>query len=260
MNLITSLSNTKIKQIVKLANSRSYRYELCLSIIYGKHLIEEAIKHGLLDSVFINQAKINDYSFITQNISESNIYCVNDEVLSKINLSDSITDIVGLIRMKPTMIDNTVYTNDCVILDNIQDPGNLGTILRSCAAARVKNIVLSKSCVDPYSIKVLRSSQGIQFELNVIIIADIARFISDYKYDVIAAMPNAKDSLYARELSTPCAWLFGNEGSGVSKSLLSNVTHQLTIPMPGKAESLNVAMAATVCLFEMQRQRATVRQ
>jgi len=258
MNLITSVSNTKIKQIVKLANSRAYRYELGLAVIYGRHLIEESIKYDLLDSVFISQAKSDDNEFILQNISTDKIYFVNDDVLSKINVSDSVTDIVGLIRIESGAINDEVYENDCVILDNIQDPGNLGTILRSCAACNISNIILSKSCVDPYNIKVLRASQGIQFDLNIIISADIATFIDNYKYEVIATMPDARESIYAHELCEPCAWLFGNEGSGISTSLLSSRTHQLTIPMPGKAESLNVAMAVTICLFEMLRQRTFV--
>jgi TrmH family RNA methyltransferase len=256
MNLITSLTNTKIKQVVKLASSRAYRYESGLAVIYGSHLVEEAIKHNLLDSIFISQAKFSDYDFITKSISEGNIYRVNDEVLAKINLSDSMTDIVGLIKMRPATIDNTVYENDCVILDNIRDPGNLGTILRSCAACNIKNIILSKPGVDPYNIKVLRASQGIQFELNIIILANIIEFIGNYKHDVIATVPNAKDSIYTHELRKPCAWIFGNEGSGVSELLLKKVGYKLAIPMPGNSESLNVAMAATVCLFEMQRQRS----
>lgn len=255
MNLITSVSNNKIKQIVKLAHSRAYRYELGLAVIYGRHLIEESIKYDLLDSVFISQAKNEDYADILQNISDNNIYSVNDDVLSKINISDSATDIIGLIRIKSGKISDAVYENDCVILDNIQDPGNLGTILRSCAACGINNIILSKSCVDQYNIKVLRASQGIQFELNIIISADIAKFIDSYKYEVIATMPNAKESIYTHELYRPCAWLFGNEGNGISSPLLSCVTHQLSIPMPGIAESLNVAMASTICLFEMLRQR-----
>ncbi|HLX52488.1 MAG TPA: TrmH family RNA methyltransferase, partial [Aquella sp.] len=189
MNLITSVSNTKIKQIVKLTNSRMYRYELGLSVVYGRHLIEESIKYNLLESVFIDQTKIAEYTDVLQNISDDNIYSVNDDVLSKINISDSATDIIGLIKIKPGTITDDVYENDCVILENIQDPGNLGTILRSCAATGVKNIVLSRSCVDPYNIKVLRSSQGIQFELNIIILADIAKFIDNYKYEVIATIP-----------------------------------------------------------------------
>jgi len=255
MNLIASVSNTKIKQVVKLANSRTYRYELGLAVIYGRHLIEESIKYNLLELVFIDQTKTAEYTDVLQNISDDNIYTVNDDVLSKINISDSATDIVGLIKIKPGTVDDEVYKNDCVILENIQDPGNLGTILRSCAATKVKNIVLSRSCVDPYNIKVLRASQGIQFELNIMILADITKFIDNYKYETIATMPIATDSIYAHKLSEPCAWLFGNEGSGISASLLSRAKHQLAIPMPGKTESLNVAMAATICLFEMLRQR-----
>lgn len=257
MNLITSVANTKIKQIVKLANSRAYRYELGLAVIYGQHLVEEAIKHKLLDAVFINQANIGDYEFVLQNVDSDKVYLVNDDVQAKINVSESVTDIVGLIRIKSAIAnDSTIYERDCVILENIQDPGNLGTILRSCAACGIDNIIISKSCVDPYNVKVLRASQGVQFELNLITM-DLVGFISEYKHKVIATVPNAKNSIYVQDLKKPCAWIFGNEGAGISSLLLDHVTHHLSIPMPGKTESLNVAMASTICLFEMLRQRTT---
>ncbi|MCE3268976.1 MAG: hypothetical protein K0R49_1228, partial [Burkholderiales bacterium] len=142
MNRIASVSNNKIKQIVKLANSRSYRNELGLAVIYGQHLVEEAQKQDLLDLVFIDQSKFDNNSFL-QHISPEKIYLVNDIVLAKINISDSKTDIIGLIRVK-SGTNNSINESDCVILDNIQDPGNLGTIFRSCAACGVVNVILSK--------------------------------------------------------------------------------------------------------------------
>lgn len=256
MNFITSLSNSKIKQIVKLANSRARRYEDGLAVIYGKHLVLEALKYDVLDCVFINYSKYDDYLDIVKDIAADNVYAISHEILAKINLSDSLTDIIGLIQIKLSAMSDDIYHDDCVILDNIQDPGNLGTIMRSCTACGIKNVLLSKSCVDPYNLKVLRASQGIQFGLNILNNIDIAKFASEYKYDVIATMPNATESIYQYNLTKPCAWLFGNEGAGISKDILENITCRLSIPMQNNSESLNVAMASTICLFEMFRQRS----
>jgi RNA methyltransferase, TrmH family len=255
MNIISSVSNSKIKQIVKLTNSRNTRYEQSLAVIYGRHLVEEALNHKILHSVFINQHKLDDYSEIIPKINTQNIYLVNGEVLAKISISDTVADIIGLIQITSGVISDNIYTTDCVILDNIQDPGNLGTIMRSCTACGINNMLLSKSCVDPYNLKVLRASQGLQFRLNIITAVDIIQFICNYKYSVIATMPGVKNSIYEYDLTKPAAWLFGNEGAGISDGLLDHISHQLAIPMQGNTESLNVAMAATVCLFEMIRQR-----
>lgn len=255
MNLITSISNNKIKQIIKLAASKAYRSELKLAVVYGSHLIEEAIKNNLLYSVFIHQNKMLDYLPRLKKVSADNIYLISDEVKNKINISDSDADIIGLIQIKTMNISENIYQEDCIIIDSIQDPGNLGTIMRCAVACGVKNIILSKACVDPYNLKVLRASQGIQFKLNIFSSVDLLQFIVKYKHTVIATLPGAKDSIYEYNLRMPCAWLFGNEGMGISKQLIDNIECQLAIPMQGDSESINVAMAATVCLFEMMRQR-----
>lgn len=256
MDFITSLTNNKIKQIMKLVSSRANRYELGLAVIYGSHLVEEALRYELLDMVFINQKKIDSYKELVQKIDVNNVYLVNDAVLAKIDIADTATDVIGIIRIKFGVMHNLIYEDDCIILDNIQDPGNLGTILRSCTACGIKNVLLSRSCVDPYNLKVLRASQGIQFKLNVVSEVDIIKFIDNYKYEVIAAMPDAVNSIYKHDLSRPCAWLFGNEGIGISRALSAKASCHLAIPMKDASESLNVAMAATVCLFEMLRQRS----
>lgn len=255
MNVIASATNDKIKQIVKLANSKILRYELNLAVIYGRHLIQEALQHELLHSVFIVDTQYAQYAALLHNFYTDSIYLVREAVFTKINIADSPVAIVGLMRISTSTIHDTIYEKDCIILDNIQDPGNLGTILRSSAACAITNIILSKSCVDPYNPKVLRASQGIQFGLNIMTAVDVAKFVANYKYKLIATMPRAVESIYEYDFIQPCAWLFGNEGSGISQSLLdAPQIRQLSIPC--KTESLNVAMAATVCLFEMCRQRA----
>jgi len=146
---------------------------------------------------------------------------------------------------------------DCVVLEAVQDPGNLGTVLRSAAAAGVRTVVLGKGCADAYAPKVLRAGMGAHFALEICERADLAAWRADYRGRVLATTLGGRPvSLYALDLrGEGHAWLFGNEGSGLSAELAGSADETVLIPMQPGTESLNVAMAATVCLFEQFRQR-----
>lgn len=252
---IESRDNSLVKHFVKLTQNTAYRNETGECMLHGLHLVIEAGKAGLLTTLIINKDSLLKYKdFISLNPSLK-LYSVSQQVMQKISFLDTPVDIVGVANFCPKNLDQEVYTSDCIILENIQDPGNLGTILRAAMASGVSNIIISKGNVDPYNPKVLRSSQGIQFGLNIIQIDDLSDFIRNYKFTVIATTPTAKDSIYLTDLTKPVAWVFGNEGLGISPLLLSGIKEHRTIPMSNSTESLNVAMAATVCLFETYRQR-----
>ena len=246
---IESLDNPLIKQIVKLVTNRSYRQSEGKCIIYGLHLIQEAYKYGMLQSILLE----NDHNY--KNLpTDVQQYTVTPKVMSKINLLDGSYDIVGIAKYKVGH-DININSEDCIILDNVQDPGNMGTILRSAKASGIKNIVLTNGCSDVYNSKVLRSSQGAVFGLNISNINNITTFINNYQGTIIATSPHAKNSLYDMNLLSTNAWVFGNEGSGVSQYILDMVKTKVMIPMQNDTESINVAMAMSVCVFEQMRQR-----
>ena len=253
--MITSKDNILIKQVMKLARESSYRNEQKLAVISGKNLVVEALKSDIIESVLVDESSIAKYTELLQAIATDKIYHVSAKVMEKLNLVDTPTDIVALIKIKEQIFEESIYSADCVILDNIADPGNLGTILRAAVSSGVKNVLLTKGCVDIYNPKVLRSSAGIQFGLNIFSAVNVLDFIAKYKEVVVATTPYTNDSLYAINLCDKVAWVFGNEGAGISQVLLDKIDKKIKIPMVGAAESLNVAMAATVCLFEMVRQR-----
>ena len=143
------------------------------------------------------------------------------------------------------------------MLEDVQDPGNLGSILRSAAAAGVTEIYLSTGCVHAWSPRVLRAGMGAHFALQIHEGVDLAGLVANYPGKVFAAVRDAARSLYSVDLRGEVALLFGNEGAGLSAGLREAAQSQISIPMPGKAESLNVAAAAAVCLFERVRQRAS---
>ncbi len=245
---IQSLDNPLIKQIVKLVNSSSYRNSEKKCVIYGLHLIEEAYKYGFLEIILVDDSR--DYKALPKDVP---IYKVSTKVFTKISLLDGKYDIVGIAGFK--VAHNDIYNEDCIVLDNVQDPGNLGTIIRNAKASGINNILLTNGCVDSYNPKVLRSSQGAVFGVNIIDINDITSFIKIFKGTLIATVPHSQNSLYDMNLRSTTAWVFGNEGSGISSNILNMIDTKVNIPMQNNTESINVAMAMAVCVFEQLRQR-----
>lgn len=251
---IESRDNNLIKKIVKLSQSSSYRKELGLAVIYGAHLVEEAIKYNILESVVIVDSSLNKFSNILNN-GELIVYVTTEVIIDKINVLDGVVEIVGLIKLIPQNTIDYTELNDYILLENVQDPGNLGTILRVAKACGITSICLSNNSVDIYNPKVLRASQGMQFGLKIYTAIDLVDFVANYKGLSIVTTPHTEKTIYAYDLTQSIAWIFGNEGAGISHELLSKVDHLAKIPMLGDTESLNIAMAVTVCIFEMARQR-----
>ncbi|MDR2625420.1 MAG: RNA methyltransferase [Zoogloeaceae bacterium] len=147
---------------------------------------------------------------------------------------------------------------DSLLLDGIQDPGNLGSILRTAAAAGFSQVLLSADCAAPFSPKTLRAGQGAQFQLQIHEAADLAAFLAAFTGPSLATALQDAESLYAIDLRPrPVAWVFGAEGSGVRSPVLAAARQRVRIPMPGaqSVESLNVGHAAAICLFETLRVR-----
>jgi TrmH family RNA methyltransferase len=141
----------------------------------------------------------------------------------------------------------------CVFLDAIQDAGNVGAILRSAAAFGVRHAVLGKGCADAWSPKVLRAGMGAHFSMALVQSADLAQAIAAFGGKVACTVPRDGISIEQADLSGRVGWIFGAEGQGVSKTLAARVTLKVSIPMPGGAESLNVAAAAAICFYEWAR-------
>ncbi|MCM8611855.1 RNA methyltransferase [Accumulibacter sp.] len=144
---------------------------------------------------------------------------------------------------------------DTVVLDGVQDPGNVGSILRSAAAAGFQQILLSADCAQAWSPKTLRAGMGAHFQLAIHEGGDLPAFLTSYHGQSIATAVGAAADLYSAGLAPAVAWVFGSEGQGLRAAVLAATQLQVSIPMPGDCESLNVAAAAAVCLFETVRRR-----
>ena len=235
--MIDSLDNKKIKEITSL-KIKKYRDQYGLFLIEGKHLVDEAKKSGLLEEVILLD---DEYDFDKKLI-------VSEKVMKKLSFQDSLPSIMGVCKIK----DNKLIGSKYLLLDGIQDPGNLGTIIRSSLAFGVDTIVLSKDSVDLYNDKVIRSTQGMIFHINIIR-CDLEDVINKIKGDIKIIGTSLGDSTPLRSIDKleRYALIVGNEGNGVKKEILDLCDDIVRIEMNKDVESLNVGVATSIILYEM---------
>lgn len=258
MKKITSAQNPLVKKLVQLSEKQSFRNKQKMTIIEGAHLTAEWLKRfGVPDFCVISSSskRSEEVEGIIQKCEELNTEIIELEAKIYSKISPVIEGVGILFVVKIPENQCVDFCEDVIILDRIQDPGNFGTILRSAVGFGVKQIICSKGTVSAWSPKVLRSGMGAHFKLQIFENQDLNEVISKVETPIFATSLQAKKSIYDDNFTTKTAWIFGNEGAGVSLELLSKVKNQVIIPQVGEIESLNVAMAATVCLAEQARQR-----
>ena len=234
--MITSTDNKKIIEISKL-NNKKYRKEYGLFIVEGEHLVEEANKCGILKEV---------YSLYDTNYPNS--YLVNEKVMRKLSNLDTIPSIIGIC----SMLKEKELGNKLLILDNIQDPGNLGTIIRSAVSFNVDTIVLSTDTVDLYNYKVIRASEGMIFNINIIT-KDLIPFIKSIKNEYKVLGTDVVNGTQLKDVKKyeKYAIIMGNEGNGVKKEIQELCDSNIYIKLNSLCESLNVAVATSIILYEL---------
>lgn len=241
MQIIESVHNPKVKEWVKL-HQKKYRQQQQQFIVEGEHLVEEALKAGVVQAVVTTRA--------TFEALEVAIYQVSESVLAKLAMTPTHQDIMAICEMvsvEPTQLQRVL------LLDAIQDPGNLGTLIRSALAFEVDAVVLGKGTVDLYNEKVLRSTQGAVFHLPVIQ-ADLQTYIPELQtqgIEVIGTSLHHAVDLQTFEAPKRWALLLGNEGQGVNQTLLDLTDENVFIEMSSQAESLNVAIAGSIVLYQL---------
>ena len=240
--LYSSIDNKKIKDIKKLYQKK-YREEQKSLLVEGEHLVEEAYKSGYLESIIIEDG----YDF---HIEKNNIY-VTDKVMNYLSELDHNQHIMGICKL----LNNNNIGSKVLILDDIQDPGNLGTIIRSVVAFNFDTLILSKNTVDIYNSKVIRASQGLIFKTNVII-SDLKEIINDLKsrnYKIIGTKVDNGIDIKDIPSTSSLALIMGNEGNGVSSDILNLCDCYAHINMNKECESLNVGVATSIMLYELNK-------
>lgn len=247
MEIITSLENKKIKYINKLKNKK-FRDEEGIFVIETKHLVEEAYKSGFLTELYLVDTNIESNILEDDKINK---YQITKEIMNKISSLESPSAYLGLVKKLPTIN----YGNRLLILDNIQDPGNLGTIIRSAVAFNLDTLILSNDCVDLYNDKTIRSSEGMLFKLNILR-KDLNTFLTELKNNnyTIYGTDVVNGSIVGQiKFPKKYAIIIGNEGKGLKSTLKNLVDQNIYIPMSFNAESLNAGIAASIIMYEMSK-------
>ena len=242
--LITSLDNDRIKGYIKLQD-RKYRKKTKTFIVEGMHLVLEACKKGIVEELIVEKDVVLPINLPT-------IYVTN-EIINKISEMESPSNVMALCRIE----DHDIVGERILMLDEIQDPGNLGTIIRSAVAFNVDTIVLSPNTVDLYNSKVIRATQGMMFHINIVI-RDLKEVIHDLKEKEIPIYGTRVDygedvrNFKDKDRKKYCL-VMGNEGNGVSEEILDMCDSYLYIDMNEKVESLNVGVATSIILSELNK-------
>lgn len=254
MDVIVSAANSLYKQMHKLTESTRTRRQQGLAWLDGEHLLEMAQASGLLfERLMLAESALAGLGERWQaRLPNVPVSCFSDSLFRQLAPVETPTGIAALVRVDEGQ---AIKGQDFwVLLENLQDPGNLGTVLRTAAAAGVSDVWLSRGCVDPWSPKVLRAGMGAHFLLSIHTGADLSDVVRQFPGKTLAATLAGSCNLYATDLTGPCAFVFGNEGAGITEALASLAQLRIRIPMPGKMESLNAAAAAAICLYEHVRQ------
>ena len=260
MDIIRSSQNHQIK-LYRSLGKRKYRDELNLLPLEGCRLIEDALQRGINPEFILLKAGTSkdDFPGIKAQMTDTTVLTVEEKLFDRTAFTDSPQGILAIVK-KPAAVLETVFTQEAafvLVVDRVQDPGNLGTMLRSAAAAGAGGALLLPGSVDPTNPKALRASMGAFFALPVIEtdfagLVDILRMrkISLVMADADAALPYDQF-----DWTSPVAVVIGNEGSGVSDEVKAASDISVAIPMSKKVESLNAAVAMSILFFEAARQR-----
>ena len=265
MQIITSKENETIKAIKKLKDKK-YRDLQNEYIVEGIKMIEEAVaENANIHKIVICEECVKDGVIrqkLLYTIAKYDVIYVTKKVYESITDVSNPQGILAVIEKKNEKQEIGKKDDLIVVLDGLQDPGNLGTILRTLDSANLKHIILSKDTADPYNPKVVRSTMGAIYRINMIVSEDIKETIRELHkngYTILATSLQTNKSIYDVSYQKK-AIIIGNEAKGVSKELLEMADEKIKIPMMGKTESLNASVATGIIVYEYVRQKLEKRK
>lgn len=251
-----SKDNKLVKTAQKL-KKKKYRDEESLFIAEGIRFVESAIESGVVKYILYSEKlySVNGYERVLNETIDS--FEIEDSVLKEICDTENPQGVLAVCTKKEYNLEN-ILGDLIVVIDSVQDPGNLGTIIRTCDAAGVSGIVVLKGTVDVYNPKVLRSTMGSIFNIPIIFednMQNLSSIFLENKYSILATSLNTTKSLYDYDFSKKTVVILGNEANGVKEENMNLATDLMFIPMAGNSESLNVSIANSVIVYEALRQR-----
>lgn len=260
--VIASASNDRIKDVKKLIKSSSYRREKGLYVVEGIRMFREIPKEDIA-KVYVSENAYSKYKAeIISIVNEEDITFVAEHVFSTMSDTNTPQGVMAVVKMREVTLEHVMdaHKKFLLIAERLQDPGNLGTIIRTAEGAGATGIILSRDCVDVYNPKVIRSTMGSIFRVPVYVSSDLVKDIDRLKdagICIFGAHLNGKE-FYDEDFTKSCGFLIGNEGNGLSKDISNQADRLIKIPMCGKVESLNAATSVAVISYEVLRQRRLI--
>lgn len=265
INSISSASNSLLKKVRSL-QQRSGREQHGLFLLEGPKLLVEAQSKGIIiEDVIVSSSYLNSGFSASENPDIEQITVVDDKLFRDLTTTSTPCGIVSVGKIK------TPQFSDCLkgqatliaVAESVQDPGNLGTMIRAALAFGASGLIATAGSVDAFNPKVVRSAMGALFKLPVLVgmkMDDVVKRLKEENIRIIALEPAAQKPFWQLELNQGLAFVFGNEGNGLSGEAAELADEVVTIPMAGQTESLNVAVSSAVVLFECARQRSAMKR
>lgn len=265
--MITSISNPKIKNIILLQKKGKVRREQSSFVVEGLKMVLEAPENRLKE-IFISESFAGDKknkALVLAKAEQAQIFVetVSDKVFR--DISDTITPqgVMAVVSSKTwsweSLLQKSGHENKLILLlESLQDPGNLGTILRTGEGAGIDGVILNKNCVDAYMPKVIRSTMGSIYRVPIAVAEDLSEVVSQMKamgMGVFAAHLKGEKNYCQQDFRKDTCFMIGNESNGLSENLAGMATDYIRIPMSGRVESLNAGIAAALLMYEARRQR-----
>lgn len=253
---ITSDKNQTVKWAKALITQTRQRKKQGQTVIEGAHLMDAALrgdyplKHVLLAESAAKHSEVAQ--ILTRLPTYTPILILADTLYQNIRSLGTGIDIMAVIDIPAPHL--PIITHDCLILNDVQDSGNVGTLLRTAAAVGIKNILCTTATAQAWSPKTLRAGMGAQFALNIYEGLTPENILDNVKIPLLATSSHTDTLIYEHDLQKPIAWIMGHEGQGVCDTLMQCAT-PIALPQPNGQESLNVAIAGSLCLYETLRQR-----
>jgi TrmH family RNA methyltransferase len=259
MKRIASRDNPLFKELRKLSRTTQARKNAGVSVLEGVHLCQAYLqyvgqpRHAVFDAGRVDSVGSLELAQLCAAVPESLQVRLEGGLIEDLETVQTGQGVVFMVDTPAPSLPDRI-TENCMLLDRIQDPGNVGSILRTCAAAGIRRVFLSEDTAFAWSPKVLRSGQGAHFSLAIHERVDLPALLGRLDVPLVATTLEDATDLYAAALPAHVAWVMGHEGQGVRPVLQGAAAIRIRIPQEAAAESLNVAAAAAVCLFEQRRQ------
>ena len=253
INLIESKDNPKVKNALKIATDASFRRKNKVFFASTSKVVLDIIDAGFThQAVFVLNT---EYEKFAHRLPENNVYLVSQAVADKLSEGKTEDGVFGVFEMKDAD-ENSIFTADrLLVLQDVQDPNNMGAIMRTALGFGYDNVVVSSKCADVFSRKVIRTSMTASVKLNVLKVADMVEFthkLNEKGFTTVAACLEGAKELGTVPTNLPVALYIGNEGQGLSDDVIEICKLRLKIPMSERIESLNAAVSAAVLMWELR--------